>query len=214
VRIEANLKADVQIYCKETHGNGKPTMNPISIIYWSRALLGVVAALVCTLFIGLLGDISIFNGISIALLIYIISYYVYKSIFITKVEKASKLFSIGVGAYFLTWIVTFTLFFTLLGPTLTITSPAANRVLEAGETITIAATITNQFGNPFTGANVTANSPNTTLIQLTEISPGTYSAVYNVTASDPTGQWLIVVGGVTGARYRQDTVTVEIQASS
>lgn len=189
-------------------------MNPISIIYWSRALLGVVAALVCTLFIGLLGDISIFNGISIALLIYIISYYVYKSIFITKVEKASKLFSIGVGAYFLTWIVTFTLFFTLLGPTLTITSPAANAVFKAGETITIAATITNQFGSPFTGANVTANSPNATLIQLTEISSGTYSAVYNVTASDPTGQWLIFVGGVTGARYRQDTVTVEIQASS
>ncbi len=58
----------------------------------------------------------ILNGISIALLVYIISYYVYKAMFVAKVEKQSKIFTTGVGAYFLSWLVMWVLFFTLLNP--------------------------------------------------------------------------------------------------
>jgi len=89
-------------------------MNPLTIIYWTRALLGIVAALITTLLNELAGGINIFNGISIALLVYIVSYYVYKPLFLTKVEKPSKIFTTGVGAYFLSWIVLWTLFYTLL----------------------------------------------------------------------------------------------------
>ncbi|NIR86613.1 hypothetical protein GWO13_03195 [Candidatus Bathyarchaeota archaeon] len=49
-----------------------------------------------------------------AIIVYILTHYVIKWQFVTKVEKSSKVFTTGIGAYFLTWIVTWTLFFTLL----------------------------------------------------------------------------------------------------
>jgi len=55
---------------------------------------------------------------SVALLLYIVSYYVYKSIFLGKVEKTTKIFTTGIGIYFITWIVMWTLFYTLTNPTL------------------------------------------------------------------------------------------------
>jgi len=88
-------------------------MKPTTIIYWTRAGLGVAAALLSTL-LNFVGNINFFNGVTIALFIYIVTYYVYKSLFLTKVEKPSKLFSTGVGAYFLTWIVMWIIFYTLL----------------------------------------------------------------------------------------------------
>ena len=87
-------------------------MKPITIIYWSRAGLGVVAALLSGL-ISSLGTLSFFNGVSIALLVYIITYYLFKSVFITQVEKPTKIFTTGIGAYFLTWIVAWVVFYTL-----------------------------------------------------------------------------------------------------
>jgi len=90
-------------------------MKPITIIYWTRAFLGVVAALLSTLLSAVI-EISFFNGLSIALLVYIVSYYVFKSFFLAKVEKPSKVFTTGVGVYFLTWIVAWIIFFTLLRP--------------------------------------------------------------------------------------------------
>jgi len=51
-----------------------------------------------------------------AIIIYVITYYVYKLLFITKVEKSSKLVTTGIGAYFLTWIASWALFFTLMNP--------------------------------------------------------------------------------------------------
>ncbi len=88
-------------------------VKPVSIIYWSRAGLGVVAALLSTL-ISSLDTLGLFNGISVALLVYIITYYVFKSFFVAQVEKPTKIFTTGVGAYFLTWIVAWVVFYTLL----------------------------------------------------------------------------------------------------
>lgn len=189
-------------------------MDPLTIIYWTRILLGIVAAVICTLFNELVGGISIFNGISIALLIYIITYYVYKARFLTKVEKPKKIFSTGVGAYFFTWIVMFALLFTLVSPTLTITSPAPHTVFSTGNTVTIEAKIASPFGVSFSGVNITTGSPNATLIQLMETSPGTYSATYKVTSSTPNGEWHIRVQAVIDGRYREATVTVNVQTSS
>lgn len=88
-------------------------MKPTTIIYWTRACLGVVAALLSTL-LSTVDTLSFLNGMSIALLVYIVTYYVYKPIFLTKVEKPTKIFTTGVGAYFLTWIVAWGIFYTLL----------------------------------------------------------------------------------------------------
>ena len=189
-------------------------MNSLTIIYWTRVLLGIVAAVICTLFNELVGGISILNGISIALLVYIITYYVYKSQFLTKVEKQSKLFSTGVGAYFFTWIVMFALLFTLVSPTLTITSPAQHTTFTTGEKVAIDAKISSPLGVSFSNVNITTSSPNGTLIQLIETSPGTYSATYNVTSTTPNGEWNVRVQAVIDGRYREASVTVNIHTST
>ncbi len=91
-------------------------MNPLTILYWTRFLLGIVAAALSALLTDFLQEFNLFNGISIALLVYIVSYYVYKAAFAAKVEKQSKIFTTGVGAYFLSWLVIWVLFYTLLNP--------------------------------------------------------------------------------------------------
>ncbi|MDH4221718.1 MAG: hypothetical protein OEV19_03165 [Candidatus Bathyarchaeota archaeon] len=89
-------------------------MNPLSIIYWTRFMLGIAAGLISALLSGLIADFNLLNGITIALLIYIVTYYVYKPAFLAKVEKPSKIFTTGVGGFFLSWLVMWTLFYTLL----------------------------------------------------------------------------------------------------
>jgi hypothetical protein len=77
--------------------------------------LGVAVALLSA-FLNVVANISLLNGITIALLFYIITHYVFKSFFLAKVEKPSKILTTGIGAYFLIWIVTFIIFYTLLRP--------------------------------------------------------------------------------------------------
>lgn len=93
-------------------------MKPLSIVYWSRVCFGIVAALICA--VGSWASAELFNsflqGLSMAIIVYILTHYVLKWQFIAKVEKASKLFTTGIGAYFFTWVVTWILFFTLLNP--------------------------------------------------------------------------------------------------
>ena len=92
-------------------------MKPLTIIYWTKGLLGFAAGLASALLSNLMPEFNLLNGITIALLIYLVSYYAYKAVFLARVEKPSKIFSTGVGAYFLTWLVMWTLFYTILNPT-------------------------------------------------------------------------------------------------
>jgi hypothetical protein len=172
-----------------------------------------------------LTTLALFNGISIALLIYVITYYVFKSLFLIHFEKPSKIFTTGIGAYFLTWIVMFAIFFTLLSPTLAITNPASNAVFSPNGNMTIVARITNSFGTPFSGANTTAiivSSANasieltTGIIQLAETSPGTgtYSATYIIPSNNSIGQWNLIVSALIAGRSRGANVPLQIQASS
>jgi hypothetical protein len=91
-------------------------LKPLSIVYWSRVCFGIVAALICA--VGYWASAELFNtflqGLSMAIVVYIISHYFLKWQFIAKVEKPSKVFTTGIGAYFFTWIVTWTLFFTVV----------------------------------------------------------------------------------------------------
>ena len=90
-------------------------MKTLSIIYWSRVGLGVVAALMSVLYdfsIGLETS-SFLGGLSLAMLLYILTHFVFKRLFIAKVEEASKVFTTGIGAYFIVWVTAWALFYTL-----------------------------------------------------------------------------------------------------
>ena len=90
-------------------------MKPLNIIYWSRVGFGVLAALVCDLLIDVENVANpLISGMSVGILVYLITYYILKWQFMAKVEKPSKMFTMGIGAYFLTWIVAWVLFYTLI----------------------------------------------------------------------------------------------------
>ncbi|MGB9914184.1 MAG: hypothetical protein ACPLIG_01320 [Candidatus Bathyarchaeales archaeon] len=92
-------------------------MKPLAIIYWSRLVLGVIAAVISA-FVATMQDaasLSAFmNGVTIALLLYLISYYVFKAKFYSKVEKQTKIMTMGIGIYFISWLVFFILTYSIL----------------------------------------------------------------------------------------------------
>jgi hypothetical protein len=105
-------------------------MRPLEKVYWLRLALGIVAAFLCVGFgiatntitnrIGIDdgAQFNIFmNGMSLALLTYLVSYYAIKSKFKTQVQKPSKLFTTGIGIYLLSWIIFWALLYTIIaGP--------------------------------------------------------------------------------------------------
>lgn len=97
-------------------------MKPLETVYWLRFALGVIAAVIC-LGYGLAANaisstqfpFNLFlNSMSLAIVVYLVSYYIIKSKFRLKVEKTQKLFTTGIGIYFLSWIVFYALFYTTL----------------------------------------------------------------------------------------------------
>ena len=95
-------------------------MRPLVVIYWIRCALGIVAGLTSAFVSMLTGtkpgayDLNNFlNGLTIALLVYLLSYYILKAGFSAKVEKQSKIMSMGIGIYFFTWIVAWVFFFSI-----------------------------------------------------------------------------------------------------
>jgi hypothetical protein len=97
-------------------------LKPIELIYWIRVTLSIIAgaiSAVASTFIDAAEFNAFLNGITIALAIYLISYYVLKAKFANRVEKKSKIMSTGVFIYFIAWAVFFILFYTALqGPSL------------------------------------------------------------------------------------------------
>lgn len=98
-------------------------MKPLETVYWLRFGFGILAALV-SLGVGLATNTVVnappfpnsafFNSASLALVVYIVSYYLVKSKFALKVQKPQKLLTAGIGIYFLSWIVFWVLFYTLI----------------------------------------------------------------------------------------------------
>jgi hypothetical protein len=97
-------------------------MRPLQVIYWSRLGLGVVAALLCTGYVVATGEVTttsfnyttFINSMSIALAVYLVSYYAIKMKFLTRVEKPTKLMTMGIGIYFIAWLVFWVLLYTML----------------------------------------------------------------------------------------------------
>ena len=97
-------------------------MKPLVVIYWTRLALSILAATISAIIATLQNEADLYtfvNGITIALLIYLLSYYAIKAKFYNKVEKQSKIMTQGVFMYFIGWAVFFVLFYSLLkGPVL------------------------------------------------------------------------------------------------
>jgi len=100
-------------------------MKPLETVYWLRFGLGVVAAFVCISYAFVTNAISstvfsvslFLNSMSLAIIIYLISYYMIKSRFKLQVQKTQKLFTTGIGIYFIAWLVFYALVYTALaGP--------------------------------------------------------------------------------------------------
>jgi len=84
-------------------------MEPLKVLYWSRVGLGILAALICAL----LRLDDFISGLALGILFYILTYYLLKRRFATRIEKPSKVLTMGIGAYFMSWIVSWGLFYTL-----------------------------------------------------------------------------------------------------
>jgi uncharacterized protein YybS (DUF2232 family) len=88
-------------------------LKTLDTIYWSRAGLGLIVAILCAM----LGFDTIFSGMSLALMCYLIVDLLLRRVLKIEVEDPSKLFSMGIGAYFIFWIVSWILLYSLLNPT-------------------------------------------------------------------------------------------------
>jgi len=92
-------------------------LKPLVIIYWIRVALSIFAAAVSAIVATLQNAADIYtfvNGVTIALLVYLVSYYPLKAKFVNKVEKQSKIMTMGIFMYFIAWVVFFILFYSIL----------------------------------------------------------------------------------------------------
>ena len=93
-------------------------MTPVVQLYWIRIVLGIIAAAISAVVAILIGnatDIStLLNSVTIAVIIYLLSYYFFKATYKNKIEKQSKILSTAIGMYFFTWIAFFVLFYTTI----------------------------------------------------------------------------------------------------
>ena len=80
------------------------------------------------------------NGITVGLAVYLISYYLLKWKFTSKVEQPTKILTMGIGAFFLTFILCWVLFITpsLAPPTVTFNITPQDPI--AGQPITFTST--------------------------------------------------------------------------
>jgi len=96
-------------------------LKPLEIVYWLRLGFGILAALVCIGYSKVANAISstpnvnvLLNSVSLAIIVYVVSYYVLKATFRFKVQKTQKLLTTGIGIYFLSWITFFAVLYTML----------------------------------------------------------------------------------------------------
>lgn len=157
-------------------------MKPMEKVYYLRLVLGIVAAIVCVAYGVATNTISnsqftlsnLFNGASLAIITYLISYYVIKARFKSQVEKPQKLFTMGIGVFFLSWLVFWVLLFTVFAGPGTImlnvvagangsVSPSGTQALGVGQIYNFTATPVNasfKFDHwQIDETNYTSNNP-------------------------------------------------------
>jgi len=94
------------------------TMTPIVKLYWLRVLLGaiagVVSAILATWVYAASDYTPLLNSITVALALYVVTYYLVKGKLKDKIEQQSKILSTAIGMYFFTWITIFVLSYTAI----------------------------------------------------------------------------------------------------
>ena len=85
-------------------------MTPVVQLYWLRVVLGIVAGAITAVLAALFGkrmtDITtLVNSITVALLIYFVTYYIIRGFYKNKIEKQSKILSTAIGMYFFSLVI-------------------------------------------------------------------------------------------------------------
>ena len=96
-------------------------MTPVVQLYWLRVVLGMVAGAITAVlaFFGNINDLTtLLNSITLALLIYFVTYYILRGYYKNKIEKQSKILSTAIGMYFFAWLSFFVLFYTIFASAL------------------------------------------------------------------------------------------------
>ena len=143
-------------------------LKTLNVIYVCRVGFGILAAMVAALVVDLRVGDPLINGITIGLAVYLVTYYILKWQFMTKVEKPTKIFTMGIGAYFLVFIMCWVLFITpfLAPPTATFTVDPQNPVVDYPVTFNATASVDPDgtivkyawnFGDENTGTGITFN---------------------------------------------------------
>ena len=92
-------------------------MTPVVQLYWLRVVLGMVAGAITAIlaFFGNINDLTtLLNSVTLALLIYFVTYYIIRGYYKEKIEKQSKILSTAIGMYFFAWLSFFVLFYTAI----------------------------------------------------------------------------------------------------
>lgn len=85
---------------------------PLELIYRAKIILAIAAAIVC----GLL-NLRDLSGIATGLIFYLASCLLFQYLFMMRsnaVKSMKKIYTTGVGVYFLTWIVAWLMLYTFL----------------------------------------------------------------------------------------------------
>ena len=150
-------------------------MKPLSVVYSIRVCLGIIAGAMCVL----LRLDDLLTGVSLGIFFYLLTYYVLRHFFVAKVEKPSKIMTMGIGAYFLTFAVAFGLLFTLMIPTAVFTYSVVD------QTVTFDATGSydlfsgiESFVWDFGDENITTATDSS--MTHTYTAPGNYSVILTV----------------------------------
>jgi hypothetical protein len=93
-------------------------MTPIVKLYWLRVVLGIVAGLVSaifTKFVYFAADYTpLLNSITVALAVYVVTYYIVRAKLKDAVPQQSKILTTGIGMYFITWLTFFVVLYTAI----------------------------------------------------------------------------------------------------
>jgi hypothetical protein len=119
-------------------------LKTLNVIYCMRIGFAILAALIASLVVDLKVGDPLINGLTIGLAVYLVTFYLLKWLFMNKVEKPTKILTMGVGAYALTFIFCWVLFITpfLVPPnaTFTVNPQTPEQALIVGEPIIFNAT--------------------------------------------------------------------------
>lgn len=105
-----------------------------------RICFAILAALLASLVVNLKAGNPLINGITIGMAVYVVTFYLLRWLFMSKVEKPTKILTMGVGAYALTFIFFWVIFVTPFLAPPNATFNIDPKTPEVGETITFTST--------------------------------------------------------------------------